>query len=246
MDGPGAVPSRQDAPHPHQVILDPTGQFIIVPDLGADLIRIHKIDKSTGRLTECPSAKPPPGSGPRHGAFWSPTGYKSRVHRAAQGSTLFVANELSNVISGWSVSYPSGGCLTLTLKQSLTPYQGNATATEGTSVGEIRVRGNFLYNSNRIDKKFAPNDSITQYTIASDGSVSWTDITSSYGVNPRTFEINKAGDYVAVGDQTTSNVAIVARNPTTGKLSTLVANVRVGPAGTPGSGDGLSSVVWAE
>jgi 6-phosphogluconolactonase (cycloisomerase 2 family) len=246
MSGKGAVPSRQDAPHPHEVFVDPTGNFLVVPDLGADLIRINKIDKTTGKLTECPSAQTAPGTGPRHGVFWAPAGTSSRVRRAAAGTYLFMANELANTVSSWSVSYPSGGCMTLTLKQSLTPYQGNTSAPSGTKVGEVHAKGNFLYAANRNDKKFSPNDSISQYTISSDGSLTWTDLTSSYGWYPRTFDINTAGDYVAIGDQTTANVAIVPRDVTTGKLGKQVATLRIGTAGTPENEDGVSAVVWAD
>lgn len=248
MSGRGANPSRQDAPHPHHAFVDPTGDFMLIPDLGADVIRIYKIDKTSGQLTECPGAKTTPGTGPRHGAFWIPPGQSSRVKRgsAAEGTVLFVANELSNSVSGWSVSYPSGGCLTLSIKDTLRPYQGNSSAPAGTKVGEVRVKGNFLYSSNRNDKKFSGNCSISQYTISSTGSITWTDNTSAYGTYPRTFDISKAGDYVAIGDQTTANVAIVKRDTATGKLNGLAANLRIGSAGTPENEDGVSAVVWAE
>ncbi|KAH8732343.1 Lactonase, 7-bladed beta-propeller-domain-containing protein [Phaeosphaeriaceae sp. PMI808] len=245
MSQPGPNRQRQEAPHPHHVFVDPTGDFLLVPDLGADLIRINKIDKSSGKLTECGAGKTPPGAGPRHGVFWSPAGGKSRVRRA-DATYLFIANELINAVSSWSVGYPSGGCMTLTLKQTLTPYQGNATAVRGTKLGEIKTKGKFLYTSNRNDKKFGSADSMTQYTIANDGGLTWTETTSSYGTYPRTFDINKAGDFVAIGDQTSSNVAIVARNPTTGKLGERVADLRIGAAGVPENEDGLSAVVWAE
>jgi 6-phosphogluconolactonase (cycloisomerase 2 family) len=246
MNGRGTIPSRQDAPHPHHVFVDPTGDFLLAPDLGADLIRINKIDKTSGQLTECPSAKPAPGTGPRHGVFWSPSSPTSRVRRGAEGTTLFVANELSNTVTRWAVSYPSGGCLTLTLAQTLTPYQGNSSAVTGTKVGEIHVKDNYLYATNRNDKKFSGNDSVTQYTISSDGTIAYTDNTSTYGTYARTFDINKAGDYVAFGDQTTANIAIVARNVATGKLGAHVADLRIGTVGTPENEDGVSAVVWAE
>jgi 6-phosphogluconolactonase (cycloisomerase 2 family) len=136
--------------------------------------------------------------------------------------------------------------MSLTLKQTLTPYQGNTTAPAGTKVGEIKVKGNFVYTTNRNDKKFRPNDSLTQYTISSTGSLTWTAITSSHGTYPRTFDINKAGTFVAIGDQTTSNVAIVPRDPVTGKLGERVADLRIGATGIPENEDGLSAVVWAE
>lgn len=236
---------RQDAPHPHHAFVDPTGDFLLVPDLGADLIRINKIDKSSGKLTECGSGKAPPGSGPRHGTFWSPSTTSSRIARQTAPTRLFIANELGNSVGSWSVSYASG-CMALSLTQVLTPYANNATAPAGTKVGEIKARGAFLYTSNRNDKKFAPNDSITQYAIAADGTLAWTAISSSYGTYPRTFDINKAGDFVAIGDQTTSNVAIVARDTATGRLGARVADLRIGAVGTPENEDGTSAVVWAE
>lgn len=137
--------------------------------------------------------------------------------------------------------------MALTLKQTLSPYEGNRSAVAGTKLGEIKVKDNFLYTSNRNDKKFsASEDSLSQFTISSDGSIAWTDTTSSYGTYPRTFDINKVGDFVAIGDQTTANVAIVARDVRTGKLGKRVADLRIGTVGTPENEDGLSAVVWAE
>jgi 6-phosphogluconolactonase (cycloisomerase 2 family) len=247
LDGPGAVPDRQEAPHPHQVLVDPTGSFLLVNDLGSDSIHINKIDKKSGKLTKCPSAKTLYGAGPRHAAFWSPSCTKSRVARG-KGTVLYVANELSNTVTGWSVSYPHGGCLKLTPQQIITPYKGNSSAPDGASLGEIRVQGDFLYTSNRGDQTFKPYDSLTQYTIAANGSIAWADITSSYGLLPRSFEINKAGDYIAIGDQTSDNVAIVKRNTSTGKLEGLVANLTVTGTSDPNSGNptGLNTVIWAE
>lgn len=249
MSGRGPNFQRQDAPHPHHAFPDPTGDFLIVPDLGADQIRINKIDADSGKLTECPSGTPVGGTGPRHGVFWTPGGRNSsisRVRRQSSSPVLYIANELSNSVSAWGVTYEAGGCLTLAHKQTITPYEGNATATRGTKVGEIHIKDNFLYTSNRVDKKFNGNDSITQYTIGADGTLTWTAITSSHGTYPRTFSINKAGTFVAIGDQTTANVAIVPRDPTTGKLGDLVANLRIGATGVPENEDGLSAVIWAE
>lgn len=247
LDGPGAVPDRQEAPHPHQVLVDPTGNFLLVNDLGSDKIHINRIDKKSGKLTQCSSVKTFYGAGPRHAAFWSPSYSKSRVANG-KGTVLYVANELSNTVTGWKLSYPHGGCLGLTQQQIITSYKGNSSAPEGASLGEIRVQGNFLYTSNRGDQSFAPYDSLTQYTIAANGSIAWTGMTSSYGLLPRSFEINKAGTYLAIGDQTSDNVAIVQRDPKTGNLGALVANLTVtGPSDTSsGNPTGLNTVIWAE
>jgi 6-phosphogluconolactonase (cycloisomerase 2 family) len=225
-----------------------------VTDLGADLIRINKINKKTGKLTECPPAVAVRGSGPRHGTFWTSPHASSRVQRGtgkgAKKTILFVTNELTNTVTGWKASYPRRGCMTLKAQQSLTAYKGNASAPVNATLAEIRIKDNFLYASTREDAKFAPNDSITQYTISDKGVLSWTDITSSYGTVPRTFDINKAGDYVAIGNQRSENVAIVKRDPKTGKLGKRVAELKITGKKVEKKDDeiptGLTAVVWAE
>lgn len=71
-------------------------------------------------------------------------------------------------------------------------------------------------------------------------------ITSSGGTYPRTFSINKAGDLVVIGDQTTANVVVVKRDVATGLLGTQVASMRIGSTGTPENDNGLSAVLWDE
>lgn len=70
LASPGPVPDRQAIPHPHQVILDPTHQYVLSPDLGADLVRVFRIQNGTGKLLPCEHLKVTPGTGARHVAFW--------------------------------------------------------------------------------------------------------------------------------------------------------------------------------
>lgn len=46
------LPSPQNQARPHQAVLDPTGEFLVFPDLGADLLRVFKVDKATLQYTE--------------------------------------------------------------------------------------------------------------------------------------------------------------------------------------------------
>ncbi|KAK3332962.1 Lactonase, 7-bladed beta-propeller-domain-containing protein [Cercophora scortea] len=232
--------SRQDVAHPHEANLDPTGKFIVTPDLGADLVRIFKIDASSGKLTACTAGKASAGDGPRHVVWWkSPAG----VQRA------YTVNELGNSVSSWDVSYPSdGGCLTLTRSQTISTYAPGKKGGSTTKAAEIRVVDNFLYASNRADQTFGSNqDSIAVYTIdPTTGAIAWKEAANSYSYYPRTFQFNKDGTLVAIGGQTSANVAIVARDPATGKLGSLVANLQIGSKGRAGEEDGLSAVVWVE
>lgn len=98
LSEPGPVPDRQDAPHPHFTVVDPTGHFVLVPDLGADLVRVYAVPSSGLELTAVEPLAVAPGSGPRHAAF------------AVHGETTFmyVITELANTIIGYTVSYPEG------------------------------------------------------------------------------------------------------------------------------------------
>ncbi len=234
--------------HPHQVLVDPTKQYMVVPDLGADIIRIYKIDNASGMLTECPGVPTPKGTGPRHGAWWTAPGGYSRVAQGVNSTMLYVANEEANSVTAWTATYPYGGCMNLEQVQSIYPFADdkiNGTANHKSYVSEIRVKGNFAYLANRNDTSFDPADSITEFTISPNGTLAFSALSSSYGHYPRTFDINPAGTFVAVGNQFTANVAIIQRDPVTGKLGNHVADLNVGPPGSPLKGDGLSDVIWA-
>ncbi|KAH8599584.1 Lactonase, 7-bladed beta-propeller-domain-containing protein [Bisporella sp. PMI_857] len=203
MSGPGTIPSRQDAPHPHQTFVDPTGAFILVPDLGADLIRIYAIGTG-GELTACGSYVEVGGTGPRHGAF------------SGDGKILYIANELANTVHAFTFAY-TNGCMSLTRFQTLTTFPNNSTAPKGSKVGEIHIKDNFLYVSNRRDLSFSPNDSIASFSLDSAGKMTFIDITSS-------------------GGHTHAHLI--------GKLGPQLASLRVGTTGTAESDNGLSAVLF--
>ena len=108
---PGPNAARQDAPHEHEAILDPTGQYIIVPDLGADLVRVFSWDAETLVLKKLAPLVAAPGSGPRHGAFWNPYA----VTGAGSPTYFYLVSELASTVTGYSVTYlPNNGGLNFT------------------------------------------------------------------------------------------------------------------------------------
>ena len=239
MSGRGTVPSRQDKPHPHSTFTDPTGKYLLSADLGADLIRIFTIDATSGNLKQCANAQTGAGDGPRHGAWYtSPSG----------ATSLYIVNELGNSVTAWQVTYPADGCLTLKKTQALPTYPAGKTAPAGSKAAEVHVSGNFLYAANRNDQSFgSQKDSMVTYSIdPATGAITFVEATSAYSWFPRTFAINKAGDLVAIGGQTSSNVAIVARNTTSGRLGNLIATLPIANPGTVNNEDGLSAVIWDE
>ncbi|KAI1260443.1 putative isomerase YbhE [Xylariaceae sp. FL1019] len=241
MTAPGPNP-RQNAPHPHSAITDPTGKYILVPDLGADLIRIFSIDAETGQLTACTPGEAGAGDGPRHGAFWQASGNSSAGH------ILYTVNELGNSVSAWSVAYPPGACLTLKRQQTLSTYEAGSVGPTGSKAAEVHVKGNFVYAANRADQTFGKEqDSLATYAIDPvTGAISWVEATDAHAWFPRTFDMNSEGTLVAVGGQTSSNVAIISRDPVTGRLGDLVTSLSVGTPGEEQQEDGLSAVIWVE
>lgn len=247
MSGSGPDKSRQTAPHPHSALTDPTGKFLLVPDLGADLIRIFSIDAASGKLTACPAGQAGAGDGPRHGAWWKPAS-------GTAGTVLYTVNELSNTVSAWTTTYPSngngsGGCLALAKTQTLsTLASGRAPGARPIKAAEVHVAGDFVYAANRNDQSFgAEQDALATYAVdAASGALRFVENTNAHAWYPRTFAINKAGDLVAVGGQTSSNVAVLARDPATGKIGRLVANLQVATRGRDAQEDGLSAVIWNE
>lgn len=257
MTRPGAV-AQQDSPHPHSVFLDPTGSFIVSPDLGADLLRIYSIS-SSGKLGSCPPVNVTFGSGPRHGLFWtdetnnnSSDSNGAPTHQremAAVGKTMmYLVNEIGGTMMVFDVAYARSGCLDLQRTQTLVPYpDAKGKMPEGATPSEIRLVGDKFYVSVRSDQGFAPNDSmVTLQRSPKNGAVMVSEKSEAWGKVPRTFAVNRAGDLVAIGNQASANVAIVRRDRETGELGEKVAVLQVGEPGKVGSAEGLSSVIWEE
>lgn len=124
------MPSRQEVPHPHQAFLDPTGRFVLVPDLGADLVRVFAVDPLNLHLTAQEPLTVTPGSGPRHLDFLvAPNG---QVY-------MYLVAELSNTITGYRVmTLVDGGVEFVRFCQYPTHGNGNQVPA-GASAAEIVV-----------------------------------------------------------------------------------------------------------
>src|SRR5262245_46225006 len=77
---------RQKAPHPHAVVVDPSGRYVLVPDLGADKIFVYRFDRADMTLSPADPAyvSATPGSGPRHIVF-HPNGHLVYVNGELNG-----------------------------------------------------------------------------------------------------------------------------------------------------------------
>jgi 6-phosphogluconolactonase (cycloisomerase 2 family) len=232
---PGPDASRQDAPHEHEAILDPTGQYILVPDLGADLVRVYSWDQETLDLKPLDPLQAAAGSGPRHAAFWNPYSV------ACQGCTtyLFLVAELASTVTSYAVAYkPNGGGLSFEKVYESTTFgllklpQGNAPAeihvTPDNKYITISNRGDNSFNLTEPDSSYLISDSLATFALQDDGSLIFHQLWPAGGSYPRHYSMNAPGTLVAVGLQYSQDVAILARDPGSGLIGEPVARISVG------------------
>ena len=248
---PGPKADRQAASHPHQVVIDPSKQYAVVPDLGADAIRIFHIDPKTLRLKNRPSITVPPGSGPRHGRFCQ------QGNSTGNGTAHYhLVTELSNqLLSYKTTSLPKNGGLAMTpIGKGLLTYgdAGKKGAFAGNAASEIAISADkkSIYVSNRNatalmsanpdskNKTQIPSDTMARFTIdAKSGVPKFAELSPAGGKYPRHFSLSPDGKLAAVGLQMSGTVAIFEVCPKTGMLGQKFV------ADFGGLGN-VTSVVW--
>lgn len=202
---------RQSAPHAHSVVVDPSGRFAYVADLGLDKILIYRFDPETGALTAAdpPSAGVDPGSGPRHFA----------IH--PRGLFAYVINELTCTITAFSRD-PSSGRLTAI--QTLSTLPAGQSVAKGYSTAEILVHpsGHFLYGSNR------GHDSIAAFGLdEKTGRLTPIHHEATQGSTPRNFGIDPGGRFLLAANQRSDSVVVFGIDRRTGRLSPAGHRVEV-------------------
>jgi len=192
----GPLP-QQEASHVHEAIIDPTGQYLLFPDLGADVVRVYCADPKTSLLTVKESLQSPLGSGPRHAAFWT----------SKDNTYLYVLHELANIIIAYKVEYLKAGGLGFTKINQYSSY-GNQVAPVGSRGAEITVSpdSRFIVASNRNGTLFQianpdpknstkiGSDALATFAPQKDGSLSFVQLAPSGGSFPRHFQFNKVCD----------------------------------------------------
>ena len=197
----GTGPSkRQTGPHAHAVVVDPTGRFVLSPDLGADKVFVYEWDAATRTLV--PSRVPPlafpPGSGPRHLVF------------ARDGRFAFLDTELNGEIHTLRWDAAAGG-LTPVGHVALDPpeFTGSRSASELA----VSADGRFLYVSNRganVMQVFA----IDRAT----GALAEIQRIDCGGQVPWSFALDPSGRWLIVTNEASGNLAVFAVDRRTGRI----------------------------
>lgn len=146
--GSGPHP-RQDGPHAHQIVPDPSGRRVLAVDLGTDSVYVYDFDLESGHLSLHEQVTLQAGSGPRHIAF------------APSGTRAYLLSELASTITELDYD-PRTGKLEPGSTLSMLP----AGAPEANLGAEVVVSrdGRFVFGSNRGD------DSIAAFATGRDGA----------------------------------------------------------------------------
>jgi 6-phosphogluconolactonase (cycloisomerase 2 family) len=110
-------------------VLEPTGHYILVPDLGADLVRVFRIEKSGLEWTAIDPLVAAPGSGPRHAAFLV----------TENATFMYLISELANTITGYELSYNDNSTLGFSELFAINTHGPGASVPNGTTAAEIVV-----------------------------------------------------------------------------------------------------------
>ncbi|CZT14758.1 uncharacterized protein RCC_00717 [Ramularia collo-cygni] len=231
---------RQLTPHPHEIFTDPTGEYLLVPDLGADLVRIFCYDSETLKLTPTAPLKVPAGSGPRHGVFYNPSGFVG-------GATYFyLVSELTAKVTSYAVTYlPHNKGLEFKEMTSVgTSFLFNIPEQGAPAEIAISPDNRFLVISNRNTTAFTlpldggVSDSLSTWALKDDGSFRFHQLWPTGGEWPRHFSMNAVGNFVAVGNQNSQSVVILERDVQSGLVGEPVAKITLG--------GNVTTVVWDE
>jgi 6-phosphogluconolactonase len=194
--GSGPNRDRQEGPHPHMIMSDPDGAFVLVPDLGLDTVVAYRLDTSNGRLVAEPSAggKLAPGAGPRHLVF--------------AGEYVYVLNELGCTVVAHS--YVGGR---LEHVQTVSTVPSDFAGENTTAAIRVAPSGRFVYASNR------GHDSLAIFEVdQASGQLTPRGHTSTGGRTPRDFSIDPSGKWLLAANQASETIVTFSVDTNVGAL----------------------------
>jgi 6-phosphogluconolactonase (cycloisomerase 2 family) len=200
--------NRQDRSHIHATVFSPQHDHLILPDLGADKIRVYRFDSAGTEPLHVSSPSlihTTPGSGPRHFTFHP------------NGKWAYSIEELAGAVTAYRYKH-----------SKLDSFQHIAThakdVQEGFESSDIHTSpdGRFLYASNR-----GTENNIAIFKIKRNGRLKPIGYQSTYGNHPRTFAIDPSGRFLLVTNVVSENVVVFKRDSKTGLLKKVEQDIPV-------------------
>jgi 6-phosphogluconolactonase (cycloisomerase 2 family) len=206
---PGPDPKEQAASHPHAVIFDPTGNYVIVPDKGFDCTFVFRFDATSGTLALTSQGPVPsrPGAAPRHCVF------HPRL------PVLYVNNELDSTVTVYGWDSADGA---LSEAQVIETVPAGWSGRNTTAEIAVTPDGRFLYVSNR------GRDDIARFAIEQDGRLALRGHTPSGGRKPRFFTLDAGGAFLFAANQDSDDIVTFSVAKDTGALTPTGQRIGVG------------------
>lgn len=193
---------RQEAPHPHSVYFDATGNYALIPDLGADTTYVYRLDADATTLHLQGKGDAAPGEGPRHMKF------------SVDGRYVYVLNELGLSVDTFKWDATNGSLHKIGSSPTLTKEEQEGHGTITASEIRIHPNGKFLYTANRA------HDSISVFTIdAATGLPGRVQVVPTVVKWPRNFNLDPGGQWLLCAGQNSNAVGVFAIDPDTGTLA---------------------------
>ena len=201
--GKGPNAERQEGPHAHCILPDPSNRFALAADLGVDRVFVYRLDlgdKSLRPVEEgAGDAVMRPGAGPRHIAF-HPT-----------LPLVFVANELDSTVVTLRFDAEHGALSPLDTRSTV---PAGWTGTNYPADIHVAASGRTLYVSNR------GHNSIAVFSVAkSTGALALEQVVSTDGDWPRNFSLDPTGRWLLVANQRSDSVVVFGRDADNGRLT---------------------------
>lgn len=197
--GSGADPERQDGPHPHCIIPDPSNRFALAADLGADKLFIYHMDLDAGQLHNHTEVEVEAGAGPRHLIFNS------------SGQYAYLLNELNSTIIIYHYDDTIG---VLDQIQTVSTLPESFSGENFCADIHLAPDEHHLYASNRR------HDSLVCFQVnAESGELTYQSHFPSHGREPRIFAFDPSGRFIVAAHQKSRNALVYQIDPETGDLS---------------------------
>lgn len=215
----------------HQAVLDPTGRYFVINDLGTDSLLV--LDSAADGVPIVNRVRVPDGSGPRHGVFYPCGGDAPATH-------YMLLCEKSNRVIVFALKYTDEKIEFTTLGSYSTFMEGDAESERisGAAAGEIALSrdGKHVYTSNRLTT--SPTETIAHFRVieSQEGlSLELVGETSTGGKHPRMFSISRDGGELFVGNQEGEWAVVVLKRRDDGTLEEKpVAGIRMDDLVKPG------------
>jgi 6-phosphogluconolactonase len=199
--GSGPNAERQEAPHAHCIVANPSNRFALAADLGADRVFVYRLDLDGKSLRHVAGgdAVMRSGAGPRHIAFHPKL------------PLVFVANELDSTVATLRFDADRG---------TLSPLGVHSTVPVGWSgtnyPADIHIApsGRTVYVSNR------GHNSLAVFSVTgSTGALALDQVISTEGDWPRNFSLDPTGRWLLVANQRSNSIIVFSRDQESGRLT---------------------------